>query len=476
MTLTGLATDDPLRELGRIHLIGVGGAGMSALTRMLCARGVPVTGSELRESRVLAPLRAVGAQIHLGQTPDSLPEVDTVVVSTAIRDDNPELVAARQQQLRVIHRAQALEFCMRARTSVVVAGTHGKTTTTSMTTVALQHCGADPSFYIGAQLNETGTNAHAGSGAIFLAESDESDGSFLVLHPDVAVITNVEADHLDHWITEAAVHDAFNEFVEHVVEGGTVIACLDDVGGAMVADHARSLGLRVWTYGEAASADIRVTEVEVTGHGSSFVPVVNGRRLPAISLHVVGRHNVLNAAAALAAGVSLGFAPRDLSEGLSLYTGARRRFEFKGEANGIRVYDDYAHHHTELIATLKAARHIAEGGRLIVAFQPLRFTRTAQFHRELGQSLGLADDVIVMEVYGSNEEPIPGATGALVAAAVPLPADRVRFEPSFSAVPQLLVDRAVPGDLILTLGDGIVTTLGPEVVDLLRVREQEASP
>lgn len=473
MKVSELPTEDPLYELGRIHLIGVGGAGMSALTRMLTARGAPVTGSELRPSRILAPLRALGADIHMGQTAQSLPDVDTVVVSTAIRDDNPELVTARERGLRVIHRAQALEFCMRARTAVVVAGTHGKTTTTSMATVALQHCGVDPSFYIGAQLNETGTNAHAGSGPYFLAESDESDGSFLVLHPDVAVITNVEADHLDHWGTEQAVHQAFNSFVENVAEDGQVIACADDPGASAAADHARSLGRRVWMYGESDAADVRTTEVELTGQGSTFVPIVKGRRLQVTNLHVVGRHNVLNATAALAAGVALGFAPNQLCEGLSLYTGARRRFEFKGEANSIRVYDDYAHHHSEIRATLTAARQIADGGRLVVAFQPLRFTRTAYFHKELGQALGLADDVIVLEVYGSNEEPIPGATGALVAAAVPLPPEHVRFEPSFSAVPAQLVERAVPGDLILTLGDGIVTTLGPEVVDLLQVREQQ---
>jgi UDP-N-acetylmuramate--alanine ligase len=475
MTVPALPTDDPLRELGRIHLIGVGGAGMSALTRMLCARGAPVTGSELRESRVLGPLRALGARIHMGQSTNSLPDVDTVVVSTAIREDNPELIAARERGVRVIHRAQALEFCMRARTAVVVAGTHGKTTTTSMATVALQHCGADPSFYIGAQLNETGTNAHAGSGKYFLAESDESDGSFLVLHPDVAVITNVEADHLDHWGTEAAVHEAFKDFVGNVHPDGLVIACADDSGASAAAGHARSLGRRVCTYGEDEQADVRLTGVELFGTGSRFVPIVNGRRLQSIDLHVVGQHNVLNATAALAVGVALDFAPAELGEGLSLYTGARRRFEFKGEANSIRVYDDYAHHHSELKATLTAARQIADGGRLIVAFQPLRFTRTAYFHRELGEALGMADEVIVLEVYGSNEEPIPGATGALVAAAVPLPPDRVLFEPSFSAVPGELVERAAPGDLILTLGDGIVTTLGPEVVDLLRLQERKAS-
>jgi len=466
---------DPLAELGRIHLIGVGGAGMSALTRMLCARGAPVSGSELRESRMLGALRALGANIHLGQSSESLPDVETVVVSTAIRDSNPELVAARARGLRVLHRAEALAYCMRSRSSVVIAGTHGKTTTTSMLAVALQHCGADPSFYIGAQLNETGTNAHAGSGELFVAESDESDGSFLLLDPHVAVITNVEADHLDHWGTAEAVHHAFNDFVDRVDPGGLVVACLDDPGSAEAAEHARDSGKTLLTYGESAAADVRVTGLDLTAAGSSFVPVVSGQPLPRVLLHVLGVHNVLNAAGALATGIGLGFSAADVSDGLALYTGARRRFEFKGEADSVRVYDDYAHHHSELRATLTAARQIAAGGHLVVAFQPLRFTRTVQFHRELGEALGLADDVVVLEIYGSNEAPIPGATGALVAAAVPLTEDHVRFEPSFSAVARWLVDRASPGDLVLTLGDGIVTTLGPEVVGLLHDREIRAS-
>ena len=465
-----LRAQSALDELGRVHLIGVAGAGMSALTRMLCARSVPVTGSELRESRIVASLRALGASIHLGQTPDSLPPTDTVIVSTAITDTNPELVAARERGIRVLHRAEALAYCMRGYRSVVVAGTHGKTTTTSMAAVALQHCGADPSFYIGAQLNETGTNAHAGTGSAFVAESDESDGSFLVLEPQIAVVTNVEADHLDYWGDAEAIERGFDQFVSRVPQHGRVIACADDAGARRVAERARRAGQPVLTYGTAEDADMRVTNVALDSSGSWFQPVLRGRKLPDVSLQILGLHNVLNAAAALSGALELGVGAAEAIEGLALYSGARRRFEFKGEAAGVRVYDDYAHHHSEIRATLTAARQIANGGRLVVAFQPLRFTRTARFHRELGEALGMADDVLVMEVYGSNEEPIPGATGALVADAVPLPAEHVSFEPSFSAVAEWLVQRAKPGDLVLTLGDGIVTTLGPEVVDQLAAR------
>ena len=422
----------------------------------------------------LRHLRAVGAVVHFGQTADSLPDTDTVIVSTAIRDSNPELVAARERGIRVLHRAEALAYCMRGYQSVVVAGTHGKTTTTSMTAVALQHCGADPSYYIGAQLNETGTNAHAGSGKVFVAESDESDGSFLVLEPQIAVVTNVEADHLDYWGDAAGVEAGFRQYVSRVPAHGVVIACADDPGSSRVAAFARESGRHVVTYGASPHADVHITDVELDATGSWFRPVVKGRRLPDVSLQIVGMHNVLNATAALTVALELGVGVPDAVEGLAQYSGARRRFEFKGEADGVRVYDDYAHHHTELRATLTAARQIAEGGRLVVAFQPLRFTRTAEFHRELGEALGLADEVLVMEVYGSNEEPIPGATGALVAAGVPLPAEHVVFEPSFSAVPEWLVARAKPGDLVLTLGDGIVTTLGPEIVERLRHRAEQS--
>jgi UDP-N-acetylmuramate--alanine ligase len=249
-----------------------------------------------------------------------------------------------------------------------------------------------------------------------------------------------------------------------------VVACHDDPGAAAVAAHARARGRVVRTYGTHEDADLRVEPMAQYGPGTTFETYLRGRRLGPVSLQVFGSHNALNAAGALLTALELGLPASDVREGLGLYSGARRRFEFKGQADGVRVFDDYAHHHTELRATLTAARELADGGRLVVAFQPLRFSRTAIFHRELGEALGLADDVVVLEVYGSNEAPIPGATGAMVAAAVPLPAEHVHFEPSFSLVPQWLVHRAQTGDLILTLGDGVVSMLGPEVVSLLKAR------
>ena len=453
-------------DLGRVHLVGIGGAGMSGIARVLLARGAVVSGSDAKESRSVVELRALGAQVHLGHSASHVAGADTVVVSSAIRETNPELAAARAAGLRVLPRAEALAALMQGRRGVAVAGTHGKTTTTSMLTVAAFHCGVDPSFAIGGDLNEAASNAHHGTGELFIVEADESDGSFLAYGPELAVVTNVEADHLDHYGDEAAVHAAFVDFARTVGEGG-LVTCADDRGARRLADAARREGVVVRTYGEAADADLRVTGLAVSGSTSTWTPVLRGRRLPPVRLAVPGRHLALNSAAALLAGTALGLPEGLLVEGLGGYTGVRRRMELKGTAAGVRVYDDYAHHPTELTAQLTAAREVAGGGRLVVAFQPHRYSRTLAFADGFGTALGLADEVVVMEVYAAGEDPLPGASGATVAAAVPLPAERVLFEPSWSAVPGALAARARPGDLVLTLGAGDVTLVGPEVLRLL---------
>jgi len=356
---------------------------------------------------------------------------------------------------------------MAGRRGIAVAGTHGKTTTTSLLTVALQQCGADPSFAIGGDLNESGANAHDGSGDLFVAEADESDGSFLLLSPYAAIVTNVEADHLDHYTDAAAVAAAFDAFVARIAPDGFLVACADDPGAARLAAAARSAGLDVRTYGAAEGVDFRVGRVELAGVGSTFEVFDAGGRISSLDLRIPGRHNVLNATAALAVGLGLGFDFAALRAGLARFTGTRRRFEPKGEAGLVRVFDDYAHHPTEIRATLAAAREVAGDGRLVVAFQPHRFSRTAAFAAEFGSALGLADHVVVMEVYSAGEDPIPGVTGAAIAAAVPLPADRVIFEPSWSAVAGHLASRVAPGDVVLTLGAGDVTMIGAEVLRLL---------
>jgi UDP-N-acetylmuramate--alanine ligase len=462
----------PADELGRVHFVGIGGAGLSGIARIMLARGIMVSGSDARESRVIEALRVLGARCYIGHEASHVHDVDTVVVSTAVREDNPEVLEARRQGLRMLPRSAALDSVMQGRRVIAVAGTHGKTTTTSLLTVALQHCAADPSFAIGGELNETGSNAHDGSGDIFVAEADESDGAFLVYSPFGALVTNVEADHLDNYGTEAAYHAAFTTFLDGIDPDGFLVTCIDDEGAATLADQARSKGLTTIGVGESETADLRAESVSFVGSTSSFTVVDNGRRLGEISLQIPGRHYVLDALAALAAGLRLGFAFADLKRGLEAFNGTRRRMELKGEADGVRVYDSYAHHPNEIVGDLQAARSIVGSGRLVVAFQPHLVSRTKIFGPAMGAALGGADEVVVMDVYVAREDPEPGVNGQVVADHVPLPAPQVLFEPSWSAAPARLVERARPGDVVLTLGAGDVTLVGPEVLELLAERAE----
>jgi UDP-N-acetylmuramate--alanine ligase len=460
----------PAEKLGRVHFVGIGGAGMSGIARILLARGVPVSGSDAKDSGVLAGLRALGAEVHVGHAASNVGLAETVVVSTAIRENNPEVVEARDRGVQILPRAAALASVMAGRRAIAVAGTHGKTTTTSMTTVALQHCGADPSFAIGGSLNESGANAHDGSGDIFVAEADESDASFLAYDPEVAIVTNVEADHLDFYGTEEAYVAAFDKFVDCVT--GFLVVCADDPGSRALGQRAAARGVVVHTFGESRDADVRVTALDIAGPGASFELVARGRRQERIQLQLPGRHNALNAAGAFTAALGMGFPAGDVLDGLAGYTGTRRRFELKGVAGGVRVYDEYSHHPTEVAAALAAARGVAGPGRVVVVFQPHLFSRTRIFASEFGAALGAADEVIVMDVYAAREDPEPGVTGALVAANVPLPPSQVVFEQSWSAVPELAASRAEPGDILLTVGAGDVTLIGPEVLDVLAARSR----
>ena len=367
----------------------------------------------------------------------------------------------------MLPRAVALAAVMAGRRSVAVAGTHGKTSTTSMLTVAVQACGVDPSFAIGGDLNESGSNAHAGEGDIFVAEADESDRSFLLLAPFGAIVTNVEADHLDNYGDLAAVEAAFDRFLTTVDEKGFVVVCADDPGAARLRGVPTPARLR--TYGRAADADLRLTDLEVAPDGTSYTATLDGQDLGRVRIQVPGEHMALNSAAALLSGLELGLPAAELIEGLARFGGVHRRFELKGVVSGVRVYDDYAHHPTEVTAQLKAARAVVGSGRLVVAFQPHLYSRTREFAEGFGAALGLADEVVVMDVYGAREDPVPGVTGALVADVVPLPPGRVLFEPSWSAAAPALAERARPGDLVLTMGAGDVSMVGPEVLEALRV-------
>jgi UDP-N-acetylmuramate--alanine ligase len=479
------STSDIDALLAQVHLVGIGGAGMSGIARILLARGQRVSGSDARDSRAVLALRTQGAQIALGHSADNLDQFDTdptaVVVSTAIRQDNPELVEAQRRGVTVLRRAEALAALMAGHRVACVAGTHGKTSTTSMLTVALQRCHLDPSFAIGGDLNESGANAHHGDGGIFVAEADESDGSFLVFAPSVAVVTNVEPDHLDHHGTPEAYTGVFEKFVQRIEPDGVLVACADDPGAAALADLAEGVGRRVRRYGHSVTApgDARIVGYRPE-HGSGVATVeLSGADGTAnrvdVFVSVPGEHMAANAVAALVAGLELG-APLDmLLEGLAAFGGVRRRFEFKGRADGVRVYDDYAHHPTEVEAQLRAARPVVGGGRLIVVFQPHLFSRTAAFAEEFAAALGLADEVVLLDVYGAREDPQPGISGALISDAVPLPAERVHYEPSFTEAAPLVAGLVRPGDLVLTMGAGDVTMLGPEILaEIDRAAEGDA--
>ena len=451
-------------ELGRVHFVGIGGAGMSGIARIMLTRGVEVSGCDARDSRAVAALRARGASVEVGHDPGHVHDVDTVVVSSAIRADNPELAEARTLGLRILPRAAALAAVMSGRRGLAVAGTHGKTTTTSMLTVALQACGRDPSYAIGGDLGEPGSNAHMGSGEFFVAEADESDRSFLLLSPELAIVTNVEADHLDNYGDAAAVHEVFGQFVGCIEPGGCLVVGADDDGARSLVDIARSADLRVVTFGLAADADVRVASLQLESGLPRFEVVAGGRRLGGLSLRIPGAFNAVNAAGAIAAGLQLGLPFTDMARGLEEFTGARRRFEFKGIARGVRVYDDYAHHPTELRELLAAAREVTGDGRLITVFQPHLYSRTASFAEAFAAALRDSDVAVVMEVYAAREDPVPGVTGALIADQVDLPAGQVVFEPSWTAVPAVVATLVRPADVVLTVGAGDVTMLGPEIL------------
>lgn len=464
----------PADRLGRVHFVGIGGAGLSAIARIMAANGVAVSGSDDQDTPFLPALRELGVTCHLGYAAehlDHLGDDDTVVVTTAARDDNPEVTEARRRGLRLLPRSAGLAATMAGKRVLAVAGTHGKTTTTGLLTNALLAAGVDPTYAVGGVLTATGRNADAGSDDLFVAEADESDGAFLVYRPHAAIVTNVEPDHLDNWGTAAAYHAAFDDFATTIDRAGFLVCCTDDPGAAALAGTARSQGLEVITVGEDAGCDLRIVDPRFEGTTSVCRVVHHGTELGELQLVIPGRHYLLDAAAALAMGLRLGHDFEALAAGLAGFTGTGRRMEPKGERGGVRVYDSYAHHHVEIAADLQAARSVAGEGRLVVAFQPHLVSRTRLFGEQMGAALGAADEVVVLDVHLAREDADPSVTGALVADAVPLPAERVAFVPDFDAVPAELVRRARPGDLVLTLGAGSVTSLAPRILALLGERD-----
>lgn len=454
-------------DLGHVHFVGIGGAGLSAIARIMAARGLSVSGSDDNDTPFLPALRELGVTCHLGYDAAHVAGADTVVVTTAAREDNPEVLEARRLGLRLLPRSAGLASVMAGSRVLAVAGTHGKTTTTGLLSSALLAAGADPSYAVGGVLTATGRNADAGSDDLFVAEADESDGAFLVYRPHAAIVTNVEADHLDNWGTEEAYHAAFTEFAGTVDPAGFLVCVVDDPGARALGEAASREGRTVVTVGEAEGSDLRAVDVVLEGTTSRCRVVRGADDLGELRLQVPGRHYLLDALAALAMGLQLGFSFEALTAGLAGFTGTGRRMELKGEQGGVRVYDSYAHHPVEITGDLQAARAIAGDGRVVVAFQPHLVSRTRIFGEQMGSALGAADEVVVLDVYVAREDPDPAVTGRLVADAVPLPAESVAFVPDLADAAAALVARARPGDLVITLGAGDVTSVGPRVLDLL---------
>lgn len=454
-------------QLGRVHLVGIGGAGLSAIARLMAQQGVVVSGSDAADTEVVRALRSEGITVHVGHAAEHVAGVDTVIVSTAVREDNPEVVAARSAGARLWPRSAGLRSVMAGRRTVAVAGTHGKTTTTAMLTCALVAAGAQPSFAIGAEVASLGTNARLGAGHLLVAEADESDGAFLHYEPAVAVVTNVDADHLDTWGTEEAYAAAFDEFVSTV--GELLVVGADDPGAAALVAVGRERGLDVLTTGiDSTDHDLRARDVRIVEGATTFVVDGMGVTGLGVRLAVPGAHYVQDALLALAVGLRLGHPAEALVEGLASYGGARRRMERLGAVEGVTVYDSYAHHPTEIRADLAAARSLAGDGRLVVVFQPHLVSRTRRYGVEMGEALSAADRVVVADLYLAREDPDPAVTSALVV-------DAVRGTPASSGGPVETVHATIlpelrHGDLVLTLGAGDVTTVGPRVLEGLRAR------
>ena len=458
-------------RIKQVHFIGVGGVGMSGIARVAHDQGMQVSGSDIKESRYTKQLREAGITVFIGQKAENIPEGDPVVViSTAILENNPELIEARRRGLEIWHRAQMLAHLGVGLDTLAVAGTHGKTTTSSMLASALDALGADPTFLIGGIVRAYGTNAHSGTGAHYVVEADESDKSFTYLSPKAVLVTNIEADHLDHYKDLDEIYDKFHDFMGLVPEDGVIVACGEE---PHVVEIARSEGLRMYTYGFNQGCDVRITSYEPHGIGSRYAAVMpDGTQVEGTIKQNPGRHNVLNATGVITLLWALGFDAAKVAQALSGFAGVRRRFDLVGEVGGVTVVDDYAHHPTEIAATISAAAGLGYK-HVHVLFQPHRYSRAPLFtqvlHDEFGAAFDKADSVTFMDVYPAGEAPVPGVSGKTFLNVVlehegHPQADFVAHR--VDVVPHLM-EKLQPGDLVITMGAGDVTAMGPQIIDAL---------
>ena len=444
----------------RIHFIGIGGSGMCGIAEVLLNLGYQVSGSDLKASEATERILSLGGRVMIGHSPANVEGAQVVVVSTAVQSDNVELVAARSAGLTVVGRAEMLAELMRMKYGVAVGGAHGKTTTTSMVASVLARGGLDPTIVVGGRLHALGSNARLGRGQFLVAEADESDGSFLRLSPALCVITNIDREHLDHYANLDEIRRAFVYFANRVPFYGVSVLCVDD---AEVRAILPQVTKRTVLYGTRPEAEVRAEQITLLPHGSRFQAVGSGRVLGTIEMRLPGRHNVLNALAAVAVGLELDIGFAHIADALGEFRGVSRRFETRGEVAGVRVVDDYAHHPTEIAATLSAARGL--GGRTLAVFQPHRYSRTAALRDEFGACFGDADRVWVLDVYAAGEKPIEGISGnTVVESARAHGASHVEYAPDPAAVAAAVAAEARAGDTVLTLGAGDVWRLGDDVL------------
>ncbi len=448
-------------DLGTVHFIGIGGSGMSGIARILLGMGHKVTGSDLRDTSNVAALRELGATIHIGHDASHLGNPDTVVVTSALWPTNPEYVLAQERGIPILHRSAALAYLTTKNRLVAVAGAHGKTTSTGMVITGLLRLGVDPSFVNGGVIAELGASSSSGKDDLFIIEADESDGSFLHYDTAVALITNVDPDHLDHYGSLEAFEAEFGKFAQGAKE--FVAISSDDPGAVRVSNLLQDK--RIITFGQAQTADVRLIEIDATGARVSFTIQFDGNDYSA-TLNIPGVHNAINAAGAFAVLVGLGFDPATSLAGIATFRGTERRFELHGVRRGVSVYDDFAHHPTEVSAALSAARAVVGDGKLITVFQPHLYSRTRLMHKEFAEALALSDQVVVMDIYAAREDPEPGVTGQLVSDSF-ADAGKVHYVPLWDDAPAVAASLASEGDFIVTMGCGDVYRMVPQILDAL---------